>query len=129
MDVKLKHINPENLCLGGISLLFGTYLSYHIYKKIEKKNKDGYKSSESKNDSEEDIQNQLKECKKRGYVILISTIVEYKKKNPSGNFKDFMKEMWPEDYEIILKSENKDSSCKRDYSRWEKIFNNLSFIT
>ena len=96
--------------------------------RIERKSHDEYKLSGSKNDSEKEIQNQIKECKKKGYVILISTIIEYKKKNPSGNFKEFMKEMWPEDYEIILKSENKDPTCKRDYSHWETIFNKVKQI-
>lgn len=144
MNVKIKNnITPENLCLGGFSILFGTFLSYKMYNKIEKigqdnseelkSNSDSEKSkfnsdseeSKSNIDSEEDIIQQLKKYKRMGYVILISTIVEYKKKNPLGNFKNFMKNMWSEDYEIILKNDNNDFSCKRDYSHWENIFNKV----
>ena len=56
---------------------------------------------------------------------MINTILEYNKKKPKGNFKDFMKDMWHSDYEILIKNEKNDSSCKRSYSEWENIFNKV----
>ena len=118
--MKINSFKSEYIYIGGVSFLFGTFISYKIYEKIEsilEKEK-----NDKKSENIQDIMEQVKESKRKGYFILISTMVDYHKKNPSGNFLDFMEKMWPEDYEIIIKSKNKDSSCKRDYSHWEEIF-------
>ena len=39
-----------------------------------------------------------------------------------------MKDMWTEDYNILLKSESGDESIKRDYSGWKKLFNQIKNI-
>lgn len=119
MNSNIYISNPERFCISGFSFLLGTYLSYQIYKRIDKK--------ETIKIKEESISplDQVKECRKKGYIILINTILEYNKKKPEGDFKDFMKEMWPSDYDIIIKNENNDISCKRSYSEWENIFNKI----
>ena len=120
MDLKNNFFKSEYICIGGLSVLFGTFISYKIYEQIEhmlEKQK-----NEKNNENTQDMIQQVKDSKKKAYFILISTMIEYHQKNISGNFLDFMKQMWPKDYELIIKSKNKDSSCKRDYSQWRQIF-------
>tara|TARA_Y100000991_G_scaffold136974_1_gene103291 strand:+ start:1576 stop:1944 length:369 start_codon:yes stop_codon:yes gene_type:complete len=121
MDSNINISNPERFCIGGFSFLLGSYLSYQIYKKIDKK--ENIKIDEEKISPLE----QVKECRKKGYIILMNTILEYNKKKPKGDFKDFMKDMWPSDYEIIINNENNNTTCKRDYSEWERIFNKIKY--
>ena len=120
MDSNINISNPERLCIGGFSFLLGTFFSYQIYKKIEEQRR-------LHSDKEDNPLDEVKECLRKGYIILIKTILEYNKKNPHGNFKDFMKDMWPSDYEIIIKNDNNDISCKRSYSEWEGIFNKIKY--
>jgi type III secretory pathway component EscR len=123
-DDKYSLITPSNIFLGGFSLLIGTFLAHKIYKKLDNFNWDRVVIPNS--DSEE--LDKVNKCKEQGYLILINTILDYNKKKPEGNFRDFMKEMWTEDYNILLKSESGDESIKRNYSGWEKLFNEIKNI-
>lgn len=120
MNYEIKNLYSDKIYIGGFSFLIGSFISYQIYKRIE--NRINKPIIEKKKNIGDPL-DQVKECRRQGYIILINTMLEYNKKNKDGNFKDFMKEMWESDYEIIIKNENNDTSCKRDYSEWEHIFN------
>lgn len=123
-DNKYSLITPSNIFLVGFSLLIGTFVGHTIYKKLDNFNWEKVVIPNS--DSEE--LDKVNKCKEQAYLILINTILDYNKKKPEGNFRDFMKEMWIEDYNILLKSELGDESIKRDYSSWEKLFNKIKNI-
>jgi len=125
MSIKIKNINSTLLMTGVFSFLSGITIATKVYNKLNKPviNDDEKNMCEIDNSNKE-ILEKVKESKRRGYFILISTMAEYNKKKPFGNFLDFMKDMWKEDYQIILKSKD-DISYRRDYSRWEYIFNKV----
>ncbi len=59
-----------------------------------------------------------------GYQILLDTMSEYIDEYPNDlKFENFLKVMWPSDYDILMKSKNKIEGFSRDYKNWEDIFN------
>lgn len=103
----------ESILAGSITLVF---ISYYFSAK--------YKYKKKKNIDNDDFQRKkVEESKILGYKILIDTVKEYNNNFPNGNFLDFMKKMWFEDYKILINSQNENSSCKRNYTEWENIFN------
>ena len=127
-----------NISLGSCSILAGGYFAYKIYKKIRGKDIDNQHTqkvtekiirdlnlldidTQNLNTLDQDVREAKIEC----YNILISTILEYNKKYPNGNFNNFMDIMWKEDYEIMEKSRKNIDGYTRDYSDWEIIFNKI----
>lgn len=147
-------INKNNLLifsgLMGASILASNYLyeNKDDKKNKDKKNKDKKLSLEhvkkeimdnydygnfveiDKNIScdNENIQKVI-DSKKEGYNIYINSIYDYledKKNNENTkNFSDFLQKYWNSDYNIMINSNNQDSSSKRNYKEWKDIFNKI----
>lgn len=64
----------------------------------------------------------LKETKKIGYDILLSTMSDYIDEYNDNNFDNFLKIMWPNDYEILKKSREGIEGYSRNYNEWKNLF-------
>ena len=97
-----------------------TYMSSFFFLNLRKKQKNILESNTGMDDDE--CWRLASHAKRRGYKILINSMVEYQKKYQNGDFENFLRIYWPQDYEIVQKNKSGDVSCKRTYSDWEHLF-------
>lgn len=101
-------------------LVMAYYMCSFFFLNLRKKQKSLYEENKMMDDDE--CEKLAAQSKKQGYRILLGTMMEYHKKYQDVSFENFLKIYWNKDYDIYLKNEKGDTSCKRDYSNWEYWF-------
>lgn len=112
-------INNHLLFYSSLMIMM-TYWSTFFFLNLRKKQKDILVSNRKMDD--QDCWKLAAEAKRKGYKILINSMVEYQKEYQNDDFENFLRIYWPQDYEIVQKNKKGDHSCKRSYSDWKHLF-------
>jgi hypothetical protein len=59
-----------------------------------------------------------------GEAILLETIAQFKEAHPTEGFERFLQSMWPDDYQVYVRSKDGHGSSKRSYKTWAVAFDN-----
>jgi hypothetical protein len=112
-------VNNHLLFYSSLMVMM-TYWSTFFFLNLRKKQKDILVSNRKMDDH--DCWKLAAESKRKGYKILINSMVEYQKEYQNDDFENFLRIYWPQDYEIVQKNKIGDYSCKRSYSDWKHLF-------
>lgn len=110
----------KQLILYSSLMVMVTYMSSLFFLNLRKKEKHVYESTVKMDDDE--CWKLASHAKRKGYKILINSMVNYHKKYHNNDFENFLRVYWPQDYEIVQKNKSGDTSCRRSYSDWEHLF-------
>ena len=110
----------KQLILYSSLMVMVTYMSSFFFLNLRKKEKHVYESTVKMDDDE--CWKLASHAKRKGYKILINSMVNYHKKYHNNDFENFLRVYWPQDYEIVQKNKSGDTSCRRSYSDWEHLF-------